>query len=113
MSRKIIRLVAMLSAVASVMVAPGVASADYTDYYWNWDFTSSVFGARHTLSYNQALGGSYVSECVNALNDTGTSWVTSTVCGNQPAIAFCACALRYPWAGYTSSVYFTAFSGYR
>jgi hypothetical protein len=113
MRRKISGLLAAVTLGLAALAAPSAAMADYTDYYWNWNFTTGVFGARHTLSYNVAQAASFQSACVNALNETGTSWVTNTVCGPQPQINFCACALRYPWAGYNPQQLMTAFSGYR
>jgi hypothetical protein len=59
------------------------------------------WGARHTINNNYTWNSSTMTNgdiCANAADANG--WVGQTQCNSRIVnINYCACALRYPWAG--------------
>lgn len=96
--------VVALCALAAGLAAAPTANAGLQRYLDGFVALGGGFGDRHTISWNQTWSrnpeAGVRDVCLNAVNESGTSWVGTTQCHSQMVSQpYCACALRYPWAG--------------
>ena len=89
------------------VTAPAVASAGYNDIYAGWLNVNGAWGPRHSLSSVWATWYDGYDACMNALNDSDSTWAGSWGYCAHPGDTnrghlYCACRLRWGY-GYAAA----------